>query len=57
VAPAEGRFRSQYWSFSRSVRWLREFLMGFARYEERGNSGVSLSEEMMVRRMKHDFEA
>jgi len=31
--------------------------MGFARYEERGNSGVSLSEEMMVRRMKHDFEA
>jgi hypothetical protein len=45
VAPAEGRFRSQYWSFSGSVRWLRVY----ARYEERGNGGVRLSEEVMVK--------
>jgi hypothetical protein len=48
VAPAEGRLRSQYWSLNRSVRWMRVY----ARYGERGNGRVRLSEETMVGRMR-----
>jgi hypothetical protein len=52
MTPAEGQLRSQYLLFKGRARRMREFLMGYARYEERGNGGERLSEEMIVRRMR-----